>query len=329
MSLRVWTTLATRDERDWGHLPPSEERAHAVRAAEIAGLDGVVAPYDLGGEESTVLVGDALRHTRWVHALHEFHVAAFNPVYAAKIAASYQRFTAGRLDWAPLVTAATPSQRRPSSTDAASWYARADEFLNVARGVWNNATFDLEGTYYQVKGGGFREALAGLPFPRVHLTGSDDDALWLSAKHGDVHVFTTAHEVAERGPLLQEQARALGREVELGVRLSVLVRETDDEARYELSAESGASPDLVPLPSGASWWDGFATRGHASPGGLVGSYAQVADELARLASEGVNTVILDVRPRVEETYRIGEHLLPLVRPAAGSTTSDLETTGVR
>ncbi|WP_262852901.1 LLM class flavin-dependent oxidoreductase [Mumia quercus] len=296
---RIWVTLATRDERDWGHLPPAEERAQAVRAAEVAGLEGVVAPYDLGGEESTVLVGDALRHTRWAQALHEFHVAAFNPVYAAKIAASFQRFSAGRLAWAPLVTAPTTSQRRPTSTSADDWYARADEFLTVARGVWTQETFDFDGTYYQVKGGGFREALAGLPFPRVHLTGSDDDALALSAKHADVHVFASAQEVAKRGPLVVEQARALGREVQLGIRLSVLVRESADEA--QAAADRDRNLDLV------------------------GSYAQVADELGRLAAQGVGTVILDVRPRIEETYRIGEHLLPLVR----TTTPDLETTGVR
>lgn len=300
---RFWTTLATRDERDWGHLPPAEERAQAVRAAEVAGLDGVVAPYDLGGEESTVLVGDALRHTRWAHALQEFHVAAFNPVYAAKIAASFQRFTGGRLAWAPLVTAPATSQRRPTSTTSEDWYARADEFLTVARGVWTHESYDFDGTYYQVKGGGFREALAGLPFPRVHLTGSDDDALALSAKHGDVHVFAGAQEVAKHGPALVEQARALGREVELGIRLSILVRDSADEAQAALTAQPESGRDLD----------------------LVGSYAQVAEELVRLAADGVGTVILDVRPRIEETYRIGEHLLPLVR----TTTPDLETTGVR
>lgn len=311
---RVWTLLATRDERDWAHLAPTEERAQAIRAAEVAGLDGVVAPYDLDGEESTVLVGDALRHSRWLHALHEFHVAAFNPVYAAKIAASFQRFNDGRLAWAPLVTAPSPSQRRPPSTTPTKWYARADEFLTIARGVWQNPSYDLDGTYYQVKGGGFREALADLPFPRVHLTGTDDEALALSAKHADVHVFASEYEVTQYGPALRERAAAYGRDVTYGLRLSVLVRETEDEARDEVAAE----PDLVALPSGAAWWDGFASRGHRTPGGLVGSYAQVAAELDRLSTLGVDTVLLDVHPRVEETYRVGEHLLPHLRTTTGA-----------
>ncbi|MGH1565545.1 LLM class flavin-dependent oxidoreductase [Mumia sp. DW29H23] len=339
MSARFLVTLPTRDERGWAHLPPYEERAQAVQAAEVAAIDGVVAPYDLEGEESTVVVSDALRHSRWLHGVLEFHVSDLNPVYAAKIAASSQRFHGGRLAWAPLVEAPTTSQRLPASTGLDAWYARADEFLTVARGVWENAGYDHDGTYYQVRGGGFpqvrahgfRDALAGLPFPRVHLTGTSDHTLGLSARHGDVHLFTSPREREEHGPRLDALADAAGRTVAHGLRLSLLAREDDAEARAVVAALEGAGPDLVPLASGASWWDGFARLGHAVPGGLVGSYADVAAELRALTAPadgttGVDTVVVDLRPRVEETYRLGEHVLPLVRTPS-ATTTPLETTG--
>jgi len=323
MSPRILVTLPTRDERGWTHLSPSEERAQAVQAAEVTAIDGVFAPYDLEGDESTVVVSDALRHSRWLEAVLELHVSSVNPVYAAKIAASSQRFHGGRLGWAPVVEASTTSQRLPASTSHADWYARADEFLTVARGVWDNESFDHDGTYYQVRGGGFRGPLGDLPFPRLHLTGTSDEALALSSRHGDVHLFTSPHERDEHGPRLDALAAESGRTVAHGLRLSLLVREDGEEAAEHLEHDASTGPDLVPLPSGAQWWDGFVRLGHGVAGGFVGGYADVAAELRGLVNDGVDTVVLDVRPRVEETYRVGEHLLPLLR------TTSLETTGAR
>ncbi len=71
----------------------------AILAAELSGLDGVVVPYDPEGDDSWVVAGTALRQTRHARVTVEFHPAFGTPVYAAKLSATLQRLSAGRLDW--------------------------------------------------------------------------------------------------------------------------------------------------------------------------------------------------------------------------------------
>lgn len=281
---RFLVTLPTREERRWAGYGVAEQRAQLVRAAEIAGLDGVVAPYDVHGEDSLVAAADALRHTRWLEVVQEFHPFSLNPVYAAKVAASTQRFTQARLGWQLAVDAPVLSQPTPAADTPAERYARAAEFLTVARGVWENPDFTFEGVYHTVVNGGFREALAGLPFPRLHLTGTSDEALRLSAEHADVHVFTDPATITEGARRLRSLT---DRPLQIALATTITVREHAEELR-------DAAPD---------------------PGGLSGTYDDVAGLITEL-SHDVDAFVLTAHPRIEETYRIGEHLLPLVRATA-------------
>lgn len=47
--------------------------------------------------------------------------------------------------------------------------------------------------------------------------------------------------------------------------------------------------------------------------GLVGSYEQVAERLDQLIDLGVDAFILASNPHLEEAYRVGEEVLPLLR----------------
>ena len=54
-------------------------------------------------------------------------------------------------------------------------------------------------------------------------------------------------------------------------------------------------------------------RGTGGPAfGLVGSYEQVAERLDELLALGVDAFILAGNPRLEEAYRVGEEVLPLL-----------------
>ena len=174
------TTVAT-DVRP-GNFGPFDELAQIVLAAELSGVDGVVAPYDPNGEESWIVAAAALRQTRHSRVVVEFHPTFGTPVYAAKMSATLQRLSAGRLEWRVKVdTDAEDAIARGDAVRGADRYARAAEFLTVARGVWNEEQilpggfggtgYDFDGEYYDVLGGGFRGILSGLRFPRVHLTG--------------------------------------------------------------------------------------------------------------------------------------------------------------
>jgi alkanesulfonate monooxygenase len=73
----------------------------------------------------------------------------------------------------------------------------------------------------------------------------------------------------------------------LGLRLSVLARESEAEARADAAHHPGQP--------------------------LVGSYAQITGVLAEYVKAGIGSFILGASPHLEEAYRVGEYVLPAVR----------------
>ncbi|TQM32311.1 LLM class flavin-dependent oxidoreductase [Nocardia bhagyanarayanae] len=324
-----------------GRYGPFDDLAQIVHAAELAGLDGVLAPYDPLGEESWIVAAGALRATRYATVVVEFQPAFGTPVYAAKMSATLQRLSRGRLAWRIAVdTDAADATARGDGVTGDERYARAAEFLTVARGAWNENTvpgagfagtgFEFDGAYYDVIDGGFRGILSGLPFPAVHLSGTSAAALELSARHGDVHVFAETPD----GPAtaiadLRARAAAAGRRVRIGVEIPVIARESEDEAWARVRrqwAETGrAADEATALNLGDGRWAGFGAFGYPQPIGLVGSYEQVARQLSTYIAVGVDTVVLAGHPHIEELHRAGEHLLHLADPA-GRTLAAQEVT---
>lgn len=172
--------------------PPDRGTSHRLvgRAAELAGLDGALVPFDPGGLESLVVAAGLLRDSRRIEVIAEFHPGIATPVYAAKLSASSQRYTGGRLGWR-LAVDLDPAVARAQGDflTGAARYTRAAEFLTVARGVWNGSGFSFDGEYFQVLDGGLPASRAPRPFPRICLSGTSDEALELSANHADVHVL--------------------------------------------------------------------------------------------------------------------------------------------
>ncbi|MCP2323065.1 alkanesulfonate monooxygenase [Hamadaea flava] len=290
-TLDIQVLLPTRAEgvrHGFGHL------REVVRAAELGTLSGAVVPFDPDGLESWSVAAAALRDTRWLRVAAEFHPGVSTPVYAAKVAASLQRFSGARFAWR-LAVDLDPAVARAHGdfTVGDDRYLRAAEFLQIARGVWGGGKasgpggvkgeFTFEGKFFDVLDGGFAAPLSLVPFPQVQLTGASPAALDLSARHGDVHIF--APPTLAAAAQLTELATAHGRTVQLGVQLSVLLRED--------AAELADAPFRDEVD-------------------FAGTYAEAADLLRAYAAQGVSTVVFDARPRIEETYRVGEHLRPLL-----------------
>ncbi|MEU7858544.1 LLM class flavin-dependent oxidoreductase [Nonomuraea sp. NPDC049141] len=159
-------------------------------AADLAGLAGALVPFDPGGQESLTVAANVLRRTRHLRVVAEFHPGVATPVYAAKLSASLQRFAAGRLGWQVAVDLdAAVARAQGDFLTGDDRYARAAEFLTVAKGVWQGA-FDFHGDFYEVAGGGFAPPLSAPPFPEMYLSGTSPQALALSRRHADVHVFS-------------------------------------------------------------------------------------------------------------------------------------------
>jgi alkanesulfonate monooxygenase len=299
-----------------------------ARAADLSGFDGIQIRHDTQGDESWIVAGYLARSTRHLKLITEFDAAWGSAVYAAKNAVSFQRFTGGRFAWQIGQGGDAAARRRQGdAAPDADILPRIDEFITVARGVQNTSPFSFKGRYFEVQDGGFKGPLANHPVNGIYLTGDSPEALALSARQADVHVFDAAP-VADLLPAigsLQAQAHQLGRAVAAGLRIDVLARETFDEAlRDARRYRSGAGlPDDAPFDgSTAAFWPGFAQAQTGAHGALVGSYAQVSAALEVYAQAGVSSFVLAAIPHFEEAYRIGEHVLPALR--ASLTASALQ-----
>lgn len=267
--------------------------SQVARAAELAGFDGLSIPDDAEGEPSWIVAGAIAREVRRPRLVIDFSPGLGSAVYAAKQAVTFQRYSNNRLGWA-LESNPDGAARRALGdfVDDADMSARLEEFLTVSKGVASQADFTFKGRFFEVLNGGFGGPLSGLDLPEITLSGTSDEALALSARHADVHLFALGTpdlegRVAELKALAAEQ----GRVVRVAVKARVFTH--DDAARARTDAERAGFEDDADT--------------------LAGDFAGVASELARL---GADRFILFAPNSLETAYRIGERVLPLVRQAA-------------
>lgn len=296
-----------------------------ARAADLVGFDGVRIPEDPEGDEPWIVAGYVAREVRTLKLVTEFDASRGSAVYAAKNAVSFQRFSGGRFAWQ--IRSVPEEARRRAASDPvgdADVLPRIEEFVTVARGVIGQAPFSFKGRFFEVLNGGFRGPLAQQKAPDVYLSGEGSEALGLSARVADVHVFdaTPVETLARDIERLKALARESRREVEVGLRVAVVAREDPEEAvsearrQWEQSAHvPGHAP---PRAEGSGLWTGNAGGVTGAAAALVGSYDEVANRLRDYAGLGVASFLLSAAPHFEEAYRFGEHVLPLLRsgPAA-------------
>jgi len=327
-------SLARRGERSGLARPPftdgvSDPRGtrfnfldhlHQVaRGADLAGFDGIQIQHDVEGDESWIVAGYLARSSKRLKFLAEFEASRGSAVYAAKNAASFQRFTGGRFAWQISAGGDAESRRRQGDyAPEADLLPRIGEFVEVAKGVLTQSPYSFKGRFFEVLEGGFNGPLSNQKVPPVYLTGSSPEALRLSARHADVHILEAApaEELASIIAELKTLAAAENRSLRFALRVDLLARETEDEALHDArrylsqtgKALGGNDPVVAP-----GLWAGFATERTGAKAALIGSYGNVAERLVKYAEIGVSSFILAAIPHFEEVYRIGEQVLPVVR----------------
>jgi alkanesulfonate monooxygenase len=278
----------SRDVR--GHaLNRYDHYAQIARAAALTGFDGLFISHREAGDDSQIIAAAIARDTPGLQLVPEFSASVGSAVYWAKQAVSFQRSSHGRLGWA--IAPDLGASERSRSADAVAdddLPARAEEFLAVARGVHGATPFTHRGRFFEVEQGGFAAPLNRVPFPPVFLQGTSEEALALSARQADVHLFEPASIDTLRLHIeaLDTLAAHAGRQVDFGLFQPVVARETDEEAT-----------EGAPVVAGT----------------IAGSHDRVATRLADLAAIGIRHFVLSGAPSLDEAYRIGEFVLPRVR----------------
>jgi alkanesulfonate monooxygenase len=312
-----------------------------AQAAEQLGFDGALTPTSSWCEDAWVMTAALTQMTRRFRFLIAFRPGLQSPTLAAQMAATFQRISDGRLIL-NLVTGGDDVEQRRfgdhlGKTDR---YARAGEFMHIFRELWGGDPVDFTGEHFDVRGA---QIVPHPVWPDIYLGGSSAAALEVAAAHADVYLTwgEPPDAVAEKLDRVRDRAQAAGRELRFGIRLHVIARDTsaqawakaqelldglDSEAIERAQAIQRASQSegqrrMVALHNGRTdalevspnLWAGVGlVRGGAGTA-LVGSHEEVADRIAEYHELGIDEFILSGYPHLEEAYRVGEGVMPVLR----------------
>lgn len=335
--------LAGSGEDGFSYIDYLAEIAHA---AEISGFQGGLIPSFPMTDEPWVISSVLARETKTFRFMIPFQPGFLNPVVAARMTASLQRATGGRALYNIITGGGGPAQLWwGDSAGHDDRYGRTTEFLDILQGVWKGGPFSYQGKFYQVEDGGLPNPLSQEEYPEIYFSGSSDAALASASKHADYYLswLEPFDQLREKFDRVKERTQLLGRKIKCAVRVDIVARPTEEEAWDEVRRGFEALPkeaieqylrpdggdsvgaarqrtgkpttlnsykDLIIEPN---VWSGFSLLRGGQTNGIVGSYEQVAERLDQLVQLGADAFILASTPHLEEAYRVGEEVLPLVR----------------
>lgn len=318
--------------------------AEIARAAESVGFIGGLIPSFPNTDDPWVIAPLLARAPRAFRFMIAFQPGFLDPVHAARMAASLQRATGGRTVFNIITGGGGPSQLWWGDSFAHDdRYGRTTEFLDVFRGVWQRPDFGYDGRFYHVAGDGLSPLLGAEALPEIWFSGSSEAALQSAARHADYYLswLEPFDQLADKFARVKARTAALGGEQKCAVRVDLVARPTEEEAWAEIRAgfdnlgeerrraarggpgdsvgaarqqalrpgEARRYEDLIVAPN---LWGGFNLLRGGPALGIVGSYEQCAEQLDTLIARGTDAFILAGTPHLEEAWRVGEEVLPLL-----------------
>jgi len=320
-------------------------------AADSLGFSGVLLPTGRSCDDAWVTASFLAAATRTLKFLVAVRPGLLTPTLAARMASAFDRHSGGRLLINVVAGGDLPElEAEGLFLEHDERYKLTDEFLTVWRQVLQGEHVNFDGEYIRVKEASNFYAPLQSPHPPLYFGGSSPAGIEVAAKHADVYLTwgEPLEQVAEKIQLVRARYEAAGRTVRFGIRLHVIVRETESAAweaaedliryldeetiakaqqiyarmdshgqRRMTELHNGDRNNLVIAPN---LWAGIGlVRGGAGTS-LVGSPQQVAERMREYADIGIETFILSGYPHLEEAYRVAELLFPLL-PLASSPTA--------
>ncbi|WP_193098280.1 FMNH2-dependent alkanesulfonate monooxygenase [Burkholderia sp. Z1] len=320
-------------------------------AADTLGYDGVLLPTGRSCEDAWVVASSLIPATQRLKFLVAVRPGIASPGLAARMAATFDRLSGGRL-LINVVTGGDAAELEGDGlfADHDTRYEITDDFLNIWRGLLtashDNGGFDYIGKHLQSKGGKALYPPVQRPHPPLWFGGSSPAAHAIAADHIDTYLTwgEPPEAVAKKIADIRARAEARGRKIKFGIRLHVIVRETEDEAWRDAdrlisrldddtiaraqqafaNMDSEGQRRMAALHGGKrggrdalevypNLWAGVGlVRGGAGTA-LVGNPEQVAERMREYADLGIETFILSGYPHLEESYRFAELVFPLIK----------------
>ena len=320
-------------------------------ATDSLGYEGVLIPTGRSCEDPWVIASSLIPVTRRLKFLVAVRPGLHQPALAARMAATFDRLSDGRL-LINLVTGGDQAELEGDGVflDHATRYEESAEFIRIWREILTRShtgeSLDFEGKHLKVKGAKLLYPPVQKPYPPVYFGGSSAAAHELAGEQVDAYLTwgEPPAEVARKIADVREKAAKHGRTVRFGIRLHVIVRETDEQAwdaaeslishltdetiakaqaalgRMDSEGQrrmrelhgGGTRRSRADLEISPNLWAGVGlVRGGAGTA-LVGDPQTVAQRIQEYADLGIENFVLSGYPHLEEAHRFAELVFPLL-----------------
>ncbi len=198
-------------------------------AADQLGYYGVLLPTGRSCEDSWVVASALIPQTKRLRFLIAARPGLQSPSVAARMAATFDRLSNGRL-LINVVTGGDPVENRGDGLflSHTERYALTEEFLNVFVPLLRGETVNYSGKHVQVE----ESRLLFPPFQEggvpLFFGGSSDAGIAVAAKTVDTYLTwgEPPADVEKKLKVVRRAAEEQGRTLRFGIRLHVIVRET-------------------------------------------------------------------------------------------------------
>ena len=312
-----------------------------AQAVDNLGYPGVLLPTGRSCHDAWVAASMLAASTERLKLLVAIRPGLMSPGVAARMAASFDRLSNGRL-LINVVTGGDPVENAGDGLHLShdDRYRLTDEFLTIWRSMLQGEHTEFQGDFFDIRDGSVIHRGVQHPYPPLWFGGSSPAGLEVGARHADTYLTwgEPPEQVREKITVVREKGLRQGRTLEFGIRLHIIVRETTQQAweaaedliRYvdddtiEAAQKVYSRMDSVgqnrmtqlhggnraALEVSPNLWSGVGlVRGGAGTA-LVGDPDTVARRLQEYADLGIEHFILSGYPHLEEAYRVAELLFP-------------------
>jgi alkanesulfonate monooxygenase len=322
-----------------GNLRSSfENTSRIAQTADRLGFRNMLCPssYQVG-QDTLSFVAAMAPLTKQVSLLAAIRMGEMQPIMLARTVATLDHMLKGRLTL-NVISSDFPGEVASNELR----YQRSKEVVEILKQAWTQDEINYAGQVYNFKG------LSTQPVkpyqqnggPLLYFGGYSPDAVNLCAEHCDVYLMWPEAEaqIADRMRVVNERAQAYGRTIDYGLRIHMIVRDTEAEAReYAESLVSQLDDDIGKqireraldaknfgvsiqaknreLADDSGYlephiWTGIGRARSGCGAALVGSVDQVMSKIERYKKMGIRAFIFSGYPHLDECEAFGTKVLP-------------------
>lgn len=209
-------------------------------------------------------------------------------------------------------------------------YARTTEWLEIVDRMWRQDHFSFTGKNYVVNDAVMQPKPISRPRPLIYAGGESEAAKQMISRLCDAYLMHGDEPARVREKIADMSARRENLNLppmKYGVAAYTIVRGTESEAKQELARITNVKQSAAGYQNYQQWLAGtkleqqvsledYSVSNRGLRSGLVGTAEQVANRIAEFEAAGVDLLLLQCSPQLEEMERFAE---AIIRPGAVAT----------